>query len=83
MSLRFRRTVTLLPGVRLNISKTGFSLSIGPRGASLTLGKRGLFANLGLPGTGLSYRSRVGGKKQKTMQSTSANSGAKPSKSRP
>ncbi|MDT1790675.1 DUF4236 domain-containing protein, partial [Salmonella enterica subsp. enterica serovar Oslo] len=35
------------------------SLSIGPRGASLSVGKNGTFANLGLPGTGLSYRTRI------------------------
>jgi hypothetical protein len=27
----------------------------------LNLGKNGLFANLGLPGTGLSYRTKIGG----------------------
>ena len=59
MSIRFRRTITIFPGVRLNISKSGLSLSLGPRGASITIGKRGTFANISLPGRGLSYRTRL------------------------
>lgn len=59
MGFRFRRSVQLVPGVRLNLGKTGGSLSIGGRGASLNLGKRGVYGNLGLPGTGISYRERL------------------------
>ena len=59
MGLRFTRRITIFPGVRLNLSKSGVSLSIGPRGASITLGKRGVYGNVGLPGTGLSYRTRL------------------------
>lgn len=59
MGLRFTRRITIFPGVRLNFSKSGVSLSIGPRGASITLGKRGVYGNVGLPGTGLSYRTRL------------------------
>ena len=61
MSFRFRRRVTLAPGLRLNISKGGVSLTAGPRGASVTAGKQGIYRNLGLPGTGLSHRTRIGG----------------------
>ena len=35
------------------------STSIGVRGATMTLGSRGAYANVGLPGTGLSYRTRL------------------------
>lgn len=65
MGLRFRRTVRVMPGVRLNFSSSGVSLSLGPRGASLTLGSRGVYQNVGLPGTGLSYRSRLDGGRPK------------------
>ena len=61
MGLRFRKTVSLGKGVRLNFSKSGVSTSVGPRGASVTFGKNGTYANIGLPGTGLSYRKRIGG----------------------
>ena len=61
MGLRFRKTVSLGKGVRLNFAKSGVSTSVGPRGASVTFGKNGTYANIGLPGTGLSYRKRIGG----------------------
>ncbi len=59
MGLRFRRSVRLFPGVRLNFSRSGLSTSIGVRGATMTLGPRGAYANVGVPGSGLSYRTRL------------------------
>jgi hypothetical protein len=59
MGLRFRRSITIFPGVRLNVGQGGLSFSFGPRGSSLTAGPRGMYANVGLPGTGLSYRTRI------------------------
>jgi hypothetical protein len=59
MSLRFRRRVTLAPGLRLNLSKSGVSLSAGPRGTSVTVGRQGIYRNLGVPGTGLYHRTRI------------------------
>lgn len=59
MGLRFRRSVRLFPGVRLNFSRSGVSTSVGMRGASLTIGSRGTYANVGLPGSGLSQRTRL------------------------
>jgi hypothetical protein len=61
MGFRWRKSVKILPGVRLNFSKSGVSTSLGPRGASVSVGRRGVHANVGLPGTGLSYRERLGG----------------------
>lgn len=63
MSLRFRRTITLAPGLRINLGTRGASLSAGPRGASVTAGRNGVFANVRLPGTGLSYRTRLDGRR--------------------
>lgn len=59
MGFRFRKTVSLGKGVRLNFSKSGVSTSVGPRGASVSFGKRGTYANVGIPGTGISYRKRL------------------------
>ena len=55
MGLRFRKTISVLPGVRLNISKSGVSASVGPKGLTLNLGRKGARGTVGLPGTGLSY----------------------------
>lgn len=59
MGFRFRKSINIIPGVRLNLSNGAPSLSVGPRGASVSFGSRGTYANLGLPGTGLSYRTRL------------------------
>lgn len=63
MSFRFFRRHRLLPGVTLNLSKSGASVSLGPRGAKVTVGSRGTHATVGLPGTGLFYTTKVGSSK--------------------
>lgn len=60
-SLRFRKSVKLGPGVRVNFSKSGISTTIGPRGFTTTVGSRGVYRNVSIPGTGISYRTKVGG----------------------
>jgi len=59
MGFRFQKRITILPGVRLNLSKSGASWSVGPRSASVNVGKRGVYGTVGLPGSGLSYRERL------------------------
>ncbi|MFC5359441.1 DUF4236 domain-containing protein, partial [Azospirillum himalayense] len=61
MGLRFQKRVTLFPGVRLNFSGGGISTTIGGRGASVNISPGGAHLNLGLPGSGLSYRTRLDG----------------------
>lgn len=60
MGFRFQRRLRIAPGLRLNVSKSGLGLSFGPRGRSLSIGPRGLYSNVGLPGTGISFRDKVG-----------------------
>ncbi len=66
MALRFRRRITLAPGLRMNLSGSGISFSAGPRGASMTFGKRGTYLNTGIPGSGLYSRERLGGSPRST-----------------
>lgn len=56
MGFRFRRSIRILPGIRVNLGRRSASLSIGGRGAHVTLrpGHKAR-ATVGLPGTGLSY----------------------------
>ncbi len=58
--LRFRKSVKIIPGVRLNFSKSGVSTSIGGKGVTVNLGKRGVRSTLSVPGTGLSWSSTSG-----------------------
>jgi len=37
MALRFRRSIKLAPGIRMNLSKSGMSWTLGPRGAFAAL----------------------------------------------
>ena len=39
---RFRRTFKIVPGVRLNLSKSGASVSFGPKGLHYTVGPKGI-----------------------------------------
>ena len=54
MPLRFRRTLKIGPGVKLNFSKSGVSTTVGPKGFHFTFGKRGIRRSIGIPGTGVS-----------------------------
>ena len=54
MSLRFRKSMKLLPGVRLNFSKETVGLSFGVPGARYTMNSKGRRTfSTGIPGTGL------------------------------
>lgn len=72
MGFRFRKSVKLMPGVRLNLSKRGTSVSLGGKGFTHNIGKKGSRTTVGLPGTGLSYSSY---KPYKTDGNTSASEG--------
>lgn len=69
--IRFRRSVKIVPGVRLNFSKSGMSTTIGTRGATMTFSKKGTYANIGLPGTGLYMREKISGSKRTSRYSRS------------
>lgn len=59
MGFKFRKSIKLLPGVKLNLGKKGISsVSIGKRGATVNINKNGVQTTLGIPGTGISYKSK-------------------------
>ena len=64
MGIRYRKRVKILPGVYINISKSGISTTVGPRGASVNFGRNGTYLNTGIPGTGLYSRDRISGSKK-------------------
>ena len=71
MGFRFRKSIKLMPGVRINLSKTGVSTSLGGRGATVNVSKRGVRGTVGIPGSGLSYSERLdGGRRAGTRQSS-------------
>src|ERR1039458_10352081 len=57
MGLRFQRRIKVLPGLRINLSKSGVGFSVGGRGAHIGITARGQrYTSIGMPGTGLSWR---------------------------
>ena len=77
MGLYFRKRIKILPGVHMNISKSGTSWSVGPRGAKVNFGKRGTYVTTGIPGTGIYSRTKVSsnGISNRRMQSSNIDSG--------
>lgn len=63
MGIRLWRRIKIFPGVWLNISKSGISFSFGVKGARYTVGRSGKRFTAGLPGTGLSYTTHQGKRK--------------------
>ena len=56
MGFRFRKSIKILPGLKINLTHKGISsASIGKPGASLNIGKKGTRTSVGIPGTGLYY----------------------------
>jgi hypothetical protein len=55
MGFRYRKSIKIVPGVRLNLSKSGISTSVGARGATVNIGRGRVRTTVGVPGTGLSY----------------------------
>lgn len=58
--MKFQKRIKLLPGVTLNLSKSGLTVSIGPRGATLNVGGNRSKITVGAPGTGLSHTRALG-----------------------
>lgn len=52
----FRRRIRILPGLYLNIGKSGVGASAGVPGARVGTGKKGPYFSLGIPGTGLYFK---------------------------
>jgi len=55
MGFRFQKRIKILPGLRINLSKTGISTSLGGKGLTVNLRGNKVKTTVGLPGTGLSY----------------------------
>lgn len=64
MGFRFRKSKKILPGVRLNFSKSGVGVRVGGKHAGISVGSKGTRMSASIPGTGISYSTKLGGKKR-------------------
>ncbi len=55
MGLRFRKRIKILPGLWLNLSKSGISTSVGGKGLTVNIKDDKTRTTVGIPGSGLSY----------------------------
>jgi hypothetical protein len=55
MGLRFRKSIRLLPGLRVNFGLKRSSVSIGRPGMTYNISSHGSRVTVGLPGSGISY----------------------------
>lgn len=73
MGLRFRKSIKIAPGLKINLNKDSVSATVGKRGAHYTINSKGKrTASVGIPGTGLSYTSTSGGSSGKAKTSRSS-----------
>jgi tetratricopeptide (TPR) repeat protein len=74
--LRFRRSIRIAPGIKLNLGKRGISASVSVRGAHETFhisGRR--TTSVGIPGTGISYIQRSSGRSPQRRVAASCSGG--------
>lgn len=64
MGLRYRKSIKIAPGVRLNVNKKSVGVTVGGKGLHYTVNSKGQTTKtVGIPGTGLSYSKTSSGKK--------------------
>lgn len=61
MAWKFRKRIKIIPGIHLNISKSGISTTIGIRGASINIRPNGTYLNTSIPGLGMHSRRKISG----------------------
>lgn len=78
MGLCFRKSITIAPGVRVNLSKSGPSISFGKKGIRETISATGKSTTtVGIPGTGVYYKKSYDLKKLGKGKDDKASKGGK------
>jgi hypothetical protein len=71
MGFRFRKSVSIAPGVRLNLNKKSVGVSVGNKVGGISYNTRtGARARVSAPGTGISYTTKIGGGATNTASAT-------------
>ena len=76
MGLRFRKSIKIAPGVKINLNKKSTSVTFGGKGVHYTSSSTGKkTASVGIPGTGISYTQTTG---QSSKQKKTNKGGSQP-----
>ena len=71
MSLRYRKSIKLAPGVKLNVGKKSIGVSVGNKYGGISVNsKTGTRARVSAPGTGMSYTTKIGSSTSKTASAS-------------
>lgn len=71
MGVRFRKSIKVAPGVKVNLNKKSTSVTVGGRGAHYTINSKGTkTTSVGIPGTGISYSETTSSNSSKKKTST-------------
>ena len=74
MAIRFRRSIKILKGLKVNVNKNSVGLSVGRRGLGYTINSKGRkTSHIGIPGTGLSVVNTKTPKSTPTVTNRAAN----------
>lgn len=66
MAVRFRKSIKIAPGIKINLNKKSTSMTIGGKGFHKTFSSTGkTTTTVGVPGTGLYYTETTSGKRRK------------------
>lgn len=68
MGFRFRKSVKIAPGVKVNFGKKGASVTVGNKYARTTIGKGRRTNSVSLPGTGISYSTQTSKRKKRPQR---------------
>lgn len=83
MGWRYRKSVTILPGVRVNFGLRSSSISFGGKGFRTTYSSTGrVTRSIGIPGTGLSYVSSSSNSQRQTQHRQHRDTGPSDARSR-
>lgn len=86
MGLKYRKSIKIAPGVKLNVGKKSAGISVGGKYGGVSVNsKTGVRTRTSLPGTGISYTSSPGKKASASSRSSTSakkTSSAKPPKER-
>ena len=75
MPLRFRKSVKIAPGVKVNFNKKSTSISVGGKHVGITANShRGVTGRISAPGTGLTYTTKLTGPSRSSRSSSSRRS---------
>lgn len=61
MGMRFRKSISIAPGIKLNLNKKSVGLSVGNKFGGVSYNTRtGAHARVSAPGTGMYYTTKIG-----------------------